>query len=136
MQFVVATAGDARLLDGIVETPYKAKGERIDSDPDRQPIIARAYSKTVFELRDREVRLATSEQGGAEGDPSLSVARVPIYCLFKNFDTPGRVAQVGKGTTGKAKHLGAVAIEGKRPVRLRQGFVGLRHMTDQVTYRQ
>ncbi len=136
MQLVIAATGEAGLLDGIIETPDKAKGERIDSNPDRQPIIARAYSKTVFEFRDREFWLATSEQGGTKGDPSLGIARVPINCPFKEFDTPDRVAQVGKSTTGKAKDLGTVAVECKRSVRLRQGFVGLRHMTDQVTYGQ
>jgi hypothetical protein len=33
VQLVIATAGEARLLDGLVETPDKAEGERKDSAP-------------------------------------------------------------------------------------------------------
>ena len=136
VQLVIATAGEARLLDGLVEAPDKAEGKRMDSAPDGQPIVARTYSKPVFELCDRQFRLAIAEQRGAERDPSLGIARISFDCLFQEFDTPGRVAQVGKRATGKAKYFGTVAIERQCLVCLGQCFVGFGHVTDQVTDRQ
>ncbi len=82
MQLVVAAAGDAGLLDGLVEAPDEAEGEGMDSAPNSQPIVARAYSKPVFELCDRELRLAIGEQRGTECDPSLGIARISFDCLL------------------------------------------------------
>ena len=63
----------------------------MDAAPNSQPIVAWAYSKPVFELFDRELRLAIGEQRGTQCDPSLGIARISFEGFFEEFDTPGRV---------------------------------------------
>ncbi len=92
VQLVVAAAGGPRLLDGLVEAPDEAEGDRIDTTPNSQPIVAWVYSKPVFELCDCELRLSIGEQRCTECDPSLGIARILFDCLFEEFDTPGFLA--------------------------------------------